>query len=126
MLKHPREMGAVCDEIVGMLGEVFSSGLFYHVRVSAKCLGTVGLQCLKPGRDLSPLGAGGPPKVAFGVVPSTGMLSTGSGEGCHLMGLGDCLGFGVGETAAVGCCSMGEVHCGGTSGGDGGVFPSRM
>ena len=113
---------AVCDEIVGMLGEVFPSSLFYHVRVSTKCLGAVGLECFEPRRDLSPLWAGGPPKVAFGVVPPIGMLSMGSGKGCHLFGLG----VSVGETAVVGCSSMGEVCCGRMSGGNRGVCLSRM
>ena len=71
------------------------------------------------------MGLGGPPKVAFGVEPPIGMLSTGSGEGCHLLGLEDCVGTGVGETMAVGCSSMGEVLCGMTRGGDRGVWPSR-
>ena len=62
-----------------------------------------GLECFEPGRGLLPLGAGGPPRVAFGVVLPIGMLSTGSGEGCPLLGLGDCLGTGVGEAAVVGC-----------------------
>ena len=53
------------------------------------------------------LGLGGPPKVAFGVAPPIGMLSMGSGKGCHLLGLEDCLGAGVGETVVVGCSSMG-------------------
>ena len=86
----------------------------------------VGLECFEPGRDLSPLGAGGPPEVAFGVAPPIDILSTRSGKGCHLLGLGDCLGTGVGETAVVGCSSMGEFLCGGMSGGNGGVCPSRM
>ena len=76
--------------------------------------------------DLLSLGAGGPPKVAFGVAPPIGMFSMGSGKGCHLLGLEDCLGTGVGELAAVGCSSMGEVLCDNTSGGNGGVSPSRM
>ena len=84
------------------------------------------VECFEPRWDLSPLGAGGPPKVAFGVAPPIGMLSMGSGEGCHLLGLGDCLGTSVGETAVVGCSSMGEVLCGKMSGGDRGVCPSRM
>ena len=71
------------------------------------------------------LGLGGPPEVAFGVTPPIGVLSMGSGEGCHLLGLGDCLGVGVGGMVAVGCSSMGEVFCGKASGGDGGVCPSK-
>ena len=119
-------MVAIWGEVVGVLGEVFSSGLLYHVGVSAKHLSTVGFECLKPGKDLSPLGAGGPPKVAFGVALPIGMLSMGSGKGCCLLGLGDCLGAGVGETAVVGCSSMGDALCGEMSGGDRGVCPSRM
>ena len=71
------------------------------------------------------LGLGGPPKVAFGVAPPIGMLSTGSGEGCLLLGLGDCLGTSVGGMVVVGCSSMGEVLCGETRGGIGGVCPSK-
>ena len=76
--------------------------------------------------DLLPLRAGGPPKVAFGVALPIGMLSMGSGKGCCLLGLRDCLGTGVGELAAVGCSSKGEVFCGNTSGGNRGVCPCRM
>ena len=72
------------------------------------------------------LGLEGPPEVAFGVAPPIGMLSMGSGEGCSLLGLGDCLGTGVSGMAAVGCSSMGEVLCGNTSGDDRGVCQSRM
>ena len=69
---------------------------------------------------------GGLPRVAFRVVPPRGILSIGSGEGCHLLGLGDCLGTGVGGVAEVGCSSTGEVLCGGASGGNGGVCPKKM
>ena len=72
------------------------------------------------------LGLGHPPKVAFGVAPPIGMLSMGSGKGCHLLCLGDCLGTGEGEMAAVGCSSMGEVLCGDMCGGNRGVCLSRM
>ena len=127
MLECPREItGAVCGEIIGMFQEKFPSGLLYHVRVSAKCLGVAGLECFEPGRDLSPLGAGGPPRVAFGVVLPISMLSIGSGKGCQLLGLGDCLRAGVGEAAVVGCSSTGEVFCAGMNGGDRGVCPNRM
>ena len=70
------------------------------------------------------LGLGGHPKVAFGMALPIGMLSTGSGKGCHLFGLGDCLGASVGETVVVGCSPMGEFLCGEMSGGDGGACPS--
>ena len=77
-------MGAICGEIVGMFQEEFPSGLSYHIRVLAKCLSVAWLECSEPGRDLSTLGDGGPPRVTFRVVPPRGVLSTGSGEGCHL------------------------------------------
>ena len=116
-------MGAICGEILGTFQKEFPSGLFYHVWVSAKCLSTAGLECFELMRGL--LGLGGSPRVAFGVVPPIDMLSMGSGEGCPLLGLGDCLGAGEGEAAAVGCSSTGEVFCGRTSGGDRGVCPNR-
>ena len=62
------------------------------------------------------MGLGGPPNVAFGVALPIGVLSTGSGKGCHLLGLGDCLGTGVDGTVAVGCSSVGEVFCSEASG----------
>ena len=87
----------------------------------------VGFECLKPVKgSLASWGWSSPPKVAFGVAPPIGMLSMGSGKGCHLLSLGDCLGVSVGELAVVGCSSMGEALCGETSGGDGGVCPIRM
>ena len=120
-------MGAICSEIISMFQEEFFSGLLYHVGVLAKNLSVAGFECFEPGRGLLPLGAGGPPRVAFGVVPPIGMLSIGSGQGCCLLGLIDCtLGIGGGETAVVGCSSTGEILCGWTSGGSGGVYPNRM
>ena len=59
---------------------------------------------------------GGPPRVAFEVVLSRGTLSTGSGEGCHLFSLGDCLGTDVGGVAEAGCSSTGEALCNRTNG----------
>ena len=65
----------------------------YHIGVSAECLSMVRFECCEPLWDLLPLGGlGGPPKVAFGVALPIGMLSMGSGKGCCLLGLGDCLG----------------------------------
>ena len=125
-LNIPERSFAIQGEVEGVLGEIYSFGLLHHIRVLAKCLGMVGFECCEPMWDLLPLGAGGPPEVAFGVVPPIGMLSTGSGKGCHLLGLGDCLGARAGEPAAVGCSSTGKVLCGNTSGGNGGVCPSRM
>ena len=42
------------------------------------------------------------------MVLPIGILSTGSGEGCHLLGLRDCFGTGVGGAAEVGCSSTGK------------------
>ena len=100
-------LGAICGGIVGMFQEEFPPGLSYQVRVPAKCLSVVWLEHSEPVRDLSPLRAGVLLGVTFGVVPPRGVLSTGSGEGCHLLGLGDCLGTGVGEMAEMGCSSAG-------------------
>ena len=63
--------------------------------------------------------------MAFGVALPIGVLSTGSGEGCNLLGLGDCLGASMGGAVVVGCSSVGEVFCGKASGGDGGVYLSK-
>ena len=83
----------------------------------------LGLSVLNQGGISCLLGLEGPPKVAFGVAPPIGVISTGSGKGCHLLGLGDCLGAGVGELAVVGCSSMGEALCGKMSGGNGRCLP---
>ena len=88
-------------------------------------LAWLGLSVLNQGGISHLLGQEGPPKVAFGVAPPIGMLSMGSGEGCHLLGLGDCFGASVGEMAAVGCSSMGEALCGKMSEGNRGLCPSR-
>ena len=119
-------MGAFCSKIVGMFQEEFPPGLLYQVRVLVKCLGMAQLECSVPGWDQSLLGAGDPPRVTFKLVLPKGMLSTGSGEGCYLLGLGDCLGTGVGGAAGTGCSSTGEALCNRMNGGDGGVFPSKV
>ena len=89
-------------------------------------LAWLALSVLNQGGVSHLLGLGDPARVAFGVVLPIGMLSTGSGEGCNLLGLGDCLGTGVGEVAIGGCSSTGGVFCGGTGGGNRGVCPNRM
>ena len=105
-------MGALCNEVAGMLREEFLPGLLYQVRVLAECLPVAQLECPVPRWDLSLFGAGGgSSKVILDVVQPRGMLSMGSGEGCHLLGLGDCLGTGMGGAAGVGCSSTGEVLC---------------
>ena len=52
---------------------------------------------------------GGFSGAVLGVVLLGSMLSTGSGEGCHLLGLGDCLGAGAGGAAGAGCPYAGVV-----------------
>ena len=89
-------------------------------------LAQLGLSVLNQGGTSHLLELGGPPRVAFRVVPPIGMLSTGSGEGCHCLGIGDYLGTGVGRAAGMGCSSTGEVLHGRASGGNGGVCPNKM
>ena len=66
---------------------------------------------------------GGPSEVALDVVPPRGMLSTGSGEGCCCLGLGEC--SGTGEEGATGedGCSIGEAPCDKVNGWDMGARP---
>ena len=69
---------------------------------------------------------GGPSKVALDVVPPRGMSSTGSGKGCHLLGLEECSGAGEeGATRADGC-SIGEAPCDKVNGWDVGACPINM
>ena len=70
-----------------------------------------------------------PSEVTLVVVPPRGMLSTGSGEGCCLLGLGDCLGTGMrgaAEAAGGDCSSAGEVLCDNVNGWDVGACPNKM
>ena len=60
------------------------------------------------------------------VVLPRGMLSAGSGEGCHLLGLGDCSGTGVGGAAEVDSCSTGEAPCDKVNGWDVGACSIKM
>ena len=69
----------------------------------------LGLSTLFQGGISCHLELGGPSKVIFNVVPPRGMLSTGSGDECCLLGLGDCLDSGAGGVAEVGCSSTGEA-----------------
>ena len=59
----------------------------------------LGLSTLVQGRTSHCLELGGPSEVILDVVPPKGVLSTGSGEGHHLLGLGDCLDTGAGGVA---------------------------
>ena len=46
--------------------------------------------------------------MAIGLAPPIGLFPVSSDKGCHLFGLGDCLGIGVEEVAVGGCSSVGE------------------
>ena len=52
---------------------------------------------------------GGPSEVVLDIVPPRGMSSTGYGEGCHLLGLGEC--SDTREEGATGAdsCLLGEA-----------------
>ena len=69
---------------------------------------------------------GGPSEVSLDMVLPRGILSTGSGEGCHFLGLGDCLGAGMGGATGVDCCSAGEAPCDKGNGWDVGACPNKM
>ena len=84
-----------------------------------------GLSDLNQGGVSHFLRLGDPPSIAISVAPPVGMFPIGSGKGCHLLGLGDCLGIGVEGVAVDGCSSAGGVLGGGMGGGDGGAFPRR-
>ena len=86
----------------------------------------LGLSALYQGGTSHLLELGGLSRVTFRVVLPRDILSTGSGEGCHLLGLGDCLGTGVGGVAEVGCSSTGEVLYSRAGRDNGGVCPNDL
>ena len=90
-----------------------------------KASAQLGLSNLNQGGVYHFLGLGGSPSVAIGVALPIGIFPIGSGEGCCLFGLGDCLGIGVGGVAVDGCSSTGGVLGGRMGGGDGCACPSR-
>ena len=71
------------------------------------------------------LGLGGPPNIAAGVALPMGIFPIGSGEGCCLFSLGDCLGVGMEGVAVNGCSSTEGVLGGRMREGDGGACPNR-
>ena len=104
-----------CVPSVVKLGECFLkySFLATHTRLVSQlnasewlCLST-----LYQGGTSCHLELGDPSTVALDVVPPRGMLSTGSGEGSCLLGLGECSDTSAGGTAEVGGCSVGEAPC---------------
>ena len=90
-----------------------------------KASAQLGLSDLNQGGVSHFLGLGGPPSVAVRVALPIGMFPIGSGKGCYLFGLGDCLGIGVGGVAVDGCSSTGGVLGGKMGGGNGGACPNR-
>ena len=54
---------------------------------------------------------GVPSVVALDVVPPRDVLSTGSGVGSHLLGLGECSGTGAGGADEADGCSAEEAPC---------------
>ena len=60
------------------------------------------------------------------MVLPRGMLSTGSGEGCCLLDLGECSGTGAGGAAEADGCLAGEAPCDKVNGWDMGVCPINM
>ena len=52
-------VGALHNEVVGMLQEIFLPGLLYQVQVPTECFPVAPLECLVPGLDLSPFGPEG-------------------------------------------------------------------
>ena len=102
--------GALHSEVVGMLQGIYLPGLLYQVRVLSEHFQAALLERPIPRSDLLLFGAGGLSQGCPGCGSPRGMLSTGSGEGCFLLGLGDCLGTGKGAAGAD-CSSTGVVLC---------------
>ena len=102
-------MGSLCDKVVGMFQEEFLPGLLYQVRVLAKCLCVAWLEGFVPRWDLSLLGARG--TFQSHLRCGSAQRHALHGEGCHLLGLGDCLGTDMGRAAEAGCSSTGEALC---------------
>ena len=67
MFKHPRKVAsAVQDEVIGVLGEVFSYGLLYMSESQLNALARLGLRVVKQCGISHLLGLDDPNKVAFG------------------------------------------------------------
>ena len=92
----------------------------------AEGLCAAGLQRGKPEGVSLLLELDGPSCEALEEVSPIGMSPHGSGEGCHLFGLGDHLGTGLGEVTADGCSSARSILVSEADGGNGGDCPNRM
>ena len=66
---------------------------------------------------------GSPSGVALDVVPLGGKTATGSGEGCHCLGLGECPGTGGEGATGADTCSVEEAPCEKLNGWDVGACP---
>ena len=76
---------------------------------------------------LALFGAGGPSEVALDMVLLRGILSTGSREGCHLLGLRECSGAtGTGGAAEADGCLVREAPCYKVNEWDMGACPIKM
>ena len=75
---------------------------------------------------LATLNEGAPLEVALDMVPLGGETSAGSGEGCCLLGLGECSGAGEEGTPGAGTCSEGEAPWERPKGWDISACPSNM
>ena len=84
------------------------------------------LSTLYQGGTLCHLELGSPSQVALDVIPLRGMLSTGSGEVCHLLALGECSGTSTGGAAEADGCLVGEAPCDKVDGWDMGAWPINM
>ena len=69
---------------------------------------------------------GGPSEVALDMVLPRGMSSTGSGEGCHHLGQGECSGAGEGGPTGADSCSIGEAPHDKVNGWNVGACPINM
>ena len=104
-------MCALCSEVgeclLKYLSLVFLTRLVSWLNVSEQlCVSTLykgGISCH--------LELGGPSNVSLDMVLPRGISSTGSGEGCHCLGLGER--SGTGEEGATGAdgSSIGEAPC---------------
>ena len=69
---------------------------------------------------------GGPSRVALDVVLPGGKTFTGSGEGCHYLGLGECSGAGGEGFMGADTCSEEEAPCERLNGWDVSACPINM
>ena len=118
-------MGVLIIEVWAVAPKVFISCLLHLMGVWTKCFLVASCQCLVQGYYLSLLQMRGPLGVPLDMVPLGGETSTGSGEGCHHLGLGECSGRGKEGTPGADTCSEGEAPWERPKGWDIGTCPSK-